>query len=129
MASLANNNSITTTNIQVAWTVGMAHNFLMTNINDGPVRITVTPNNGLEFNEMHLGRAGASDANRHSLVGTSFTIEGDSGVFLRLAASAVDASAPNNTVTFSSENLHTGIRNTGSTLIALQADVDDAAIN
>ena len=127
MASLANDGTITTTQIQVAWSVGTAHNFIITNLNDGPVRITVTPNNGLEFSTRQLGHAGGG-VNHHNLVGESFVLEGDTGLNLRLVASAIDSTAINNTVTFTSETLHTGIRNTGSTLIALQADVDDAAI-
>ena len=101
---------------------------MIINLNDGPIKITVSPNNGLEFSERQLGHAGGG-VNHHDLVGESFTLEGDAGLNLRLVASAIDSTAINNTVTFTSETLHTGIRNTGSTLIALQVDVDDAAIN
>ena len=66
MASLANDGTITTTQIQVAWSVGTAHNFIITNLNDGPVRITVTPNNGLEFSTRQLGHAGGG-VNHHNL--------------------------------------------------------------
>ena len=133
MAQVANNSSITTTQIQVPWTAGAGHNFIIMNLNDGPVRITVTPNNDLEFNQRHLNRSQAG-VNHHSLVGDSFTLEGDTGLTLRLAASAVDSLASNNTVTFRTEDLHTGIRNPtridqGSVLIALQSDVSDALIN
>ena len=134
MATLNNNSSITTTQIRVGWTSAgptnpTSHNFVMTNLNDGPVRITVTPNNGLEFSVMDLGNHGGNSVNHHSLVGESFTLEGDSGLLLRLTASAIDSTAINNTVTFTSETLHTGIRNNGSVLIALQADVAADLIN
>ena len=133
MATLANNGTITTTQIRVPWTSAgpspTSHNFVMSNLNDGPIRITVTPNNGLEFSVMDLGNHGDNSVNHHSLVGESFVLEGDSGLLLRLTASAIDSSAPNNTVTFTSETLHTGIRNTGSVLIALQADVAADLIN
>ena len=62
MATLNNNSTITTTQIRVPWTSAgtnpTSHNFVMTNLNDGPVRITVTPNNGLEFSVMDLGNHG-----------------------------------------------------------------------
>ena len=129
MATLPNNGTITTTNLRVGWTVGNAHNFVVTNLNDGPVKITVTPNNGLEFSNMQIGSHGPNSINHHNIVGESFVLEGDSGLLLRLIASAVDSTAIDNTVTFTSENLHTGIRNTGSVLIALQADVTSDSIN
>ena len=78
---------------------------------------------------MQIGNHGPNSINHHNLVGESFTLEGDSGILLRLVANAVDTTAINNTVTFTSENLHTGIRNTGSVLIALQADVTSDSIN
>ena len=128
MAQLTNNSSITTDGAVVIWTdTDSIHNFVITNINDGPVKITVTPNNGLEFASRQLGH-GNNSVNHHTLVGESFVLEGDSGILLRLEPSAVDSDAGMNTVTFSSEDLHTGIRNNGSTLIALQADVISDAI-
>ena len=93
------------------------------------MKITVTPNNALEFSSMSIGNHGPNSVNHHNLVGESFTLEGDSGILLRLVASVVDSTAINNTVTFTSENLHTGIRNNGSVLIALQADVTSDSIN
>ena len=129
MATLPNNGTITTTNLRVGWTVGNAHNFVVTNLNDGPVKITVTPNNGLEFSNMQIGSHGPNSINHHNIVGESFVLEGDSGILLRLVANAVDTTAINNTVTFTSENLHTGVRNTGSVLIALQADVTSDSVN
>ena len=129
MATLNNNGSITTTNLRVGWTAGNAHNFVVTNLNDGPVKITVTPNNALEFSNMQIGSHGPNSINHHNIVGESFVLEGDSGLLLRLTASAVDSTAINNTVTFRSEDLHTGIRNTGSVLIALQADVTSDSIS
>ena len=135
MATLTNGGSITTTQIRVPWTSAgtnpTSHNFVMMNLNDGPIRVTVTPNNGLEFSVMDIGNHGPNSVNHHSLVGESFTLEGDSGLLLRLTASAIDSSASMNTVTFRSENLHTNIRtrNNGSVLIALQADVSADLIN
>ena len=131
MATLPNNGSITTSNLRVGWTVGNAHNFVVTNLNDGPVKITVTPNNGLEFSNMQIGSHGPNSINHHNIVGESFVLEGDSGLLLRLTASAIDSAASMNTVTFRSENLHTNIRtrNNGSVLIALQADVAADLIN
>ena len=133
MAQLTNDGSITTTQIRVPWTSAgpspTSHNFVMMNLNDGPIKITVTPNNGLEFSTMDLGNHGDLSINHHSLVGESFVLEGDSGLLLRLTASAIDSAASMNTVTFTSETLHTGIRNTGSVLIALQADVTADLIN
>ena len=130
MANLTNGGSITTDVAEVAWAdTDTIHNFVVMNINDGPVKITVTPNNDLEFSDMQIGNHGPNSINHHNLVGESFTLEGDSGILLRLVASAVDTTAINNTVTFTSENLHTGIRNTGSVLIALQADVTSDSIN
>ena len=131
MANLANGGSITTTNLRVGWTVGNAHNFVITNLNDGPIKITVTPNNGLEFSDMQIGNHGPNSINHHNLVGESFTLEGDSGILLRLTASAVDSTAINNTVTFTSADLHTNVRtrNNGSVLIALQADVTSDSIS
>ena len=80
---------------------------------------------------MDLGNHGGNSVNHHSLVGERFTLEGDSGLLLRLTASAIDSAASMNTVTFRSENLHTNIRtrNNGSVLIALQADVAADLIN
>ena len=78
---------------------------------------------------MQIGSHGPNSINHHNIVGESFVLEGDSGLLLRLTASAVDSTAIDNTVTFTSENLHTGIRNTGSVLIALQADVTSDSIN
>ena len=132
MARVANNSSITTVNSEVQWTAGAVHNFFITNTSDGPVKITVTPNNGLTFDERHLGRQGAG-VNHHSINGDSFTLEGDSGLFLRLEAAEVDSTPGDNTVTFRVDNLHTGIRNptnadNGAVFIALQADVQAAAI-
>ena len=125
MANLANGGSITTDVAEVAWAdTDTIHNFVVMNINDGPVRITVTPNNGLEFASRQLGH-GTDSINHHTVVGESFVLEGDTGILLRLQPSAVDSTTGNNTVTFSSEDLHTGIRNEGSTLIALQVDVSD----
>ena len=129
MATLNNNGSLTTTNLRVGWTAGNGHNFVVTNLNDGPVKITVTPNNNLEFSDMQIGSHGPNSTNHHNIVGESFTLEGDSGILLRLVASAVDSTPINNTVTFTSENLHTGIRNTGSVLMALQADVAADSLN
>ena len=125
MAQLTNGSSITTDAAVVVWTsTSSIHNFVITNINDGPVKITVTPNNGLEFASRQIGH-GNNSINHHTIVGESFVLEGDSGILLRLVPSAIDSTTENNTVTFTSENLHTGIRtpDTGSTLIALQADV------
>ena len=132
MARVANNNSITTVNSEVAWTAGAVHNFMITNTSDGPVKITVTPNNGLTFDERHLGR-NRNSINHHSLNGDSFTLEGDSGTFLRLEAATVDGTPGDNTVTFAVSDLHTGIRNPenaddGAVYIALQADVQANAI-
>ena len=132
MARVANNNSITTVNSEVAWTAGSTHNFFITNTSDGPVRITVTPNNGLTFDERHIGRSGRG-VNHHSLNGDSFTLEGDSGTFLRLEAATVDGTPGDNTVTFAVSDLHTGVRNPvdpdhGAVFIALQADVQANAI-
>ena len=93
MATLPNNGTITTTNLRVGWTVGNAHNFVVTNLNDGPVKITVTPNNGLEFSNMQIGSHGPNSINHHNIVGESFVLEGDSGLLLRLTASAVDSTA------------------------------------
>ena len=132
MARVANNSSITTVNSEVQWTAGSVHNFMITNTSDGPVRIRVTPNNGLTFDERNLGRDRGS-ANHHSLVGESFTLEGDSGLFLRLEAATVDSTPGDNTVTFAVSDLHTGVRNPtdpddGAVFIALQIDVQNAAI-
>ena len=133
MATLNNNGSITTTNLRVGWTVGNAHNFVVTNLNDGPVKITVTPNNGLEFSNMQIGSHGPNSINHHNIVGESFVLEGDSGLFLRLEAATVDSTPGDNTVTFAVSDLHTGVRNPtdpddGAVFIALQIDVQNAAI-
>ena len=95
------------------------------------MKITVTPNNDLEFSDMQIGNHGPNSINHHNLVGESFTLEGDSGILLRLVASAVDTTAINNTVTFTSADLHTNVRtrNNGSVLIALQADVTSDSIS
>ena len=133
MARIRNNSSITTDVANVSWAVNTVHNFLITNTNDGPVRITFTPNNDLEFSSRHLGHTSDS-VNHHSLNGDSFTLEGDTGVYLRLVASAVDTTTSNNTVTFTSDNLHTNVRNDDSDpdfrpiLIALQSTVQDGLI-
>ena len=133
MARIRNNSSITTDVANVSWAVNTVHNFLITNTNDGPVRITFTPNNDLEFSSRHLGHTSDS-VNHHSLNGDSFTLEGDTGVYLRLVASAVDSDAAMNTVTFTSDNLHTNVRNATEPatfrpiLIALQSTVQDGLI-
>ena len=99
MASLANNTSITTDVAEVAWAdTDTIHNFVVMNINDGPVKITVTPNNDLEFASRQLGH-GTNSVNHHTLVGESFVLEGDTGILLRLQPSAVDTTTGNNTVT------------------------------
>ena len=128
MAQLTNGGSITTDASVVPWAdTDAIHNFVITNINDGPIRITVTPNNGLEFASRQLGH-GNNSVNHHTIVGESFVLEGDSGILLRLEPSAVDSTADMNTVTFTSSHLHTDVRDEGSTLIALQADVISDAI-
>ena len=132
MARVANNSSITTDASEVPWTAGSVHNFFLTNTSDGPVKITITPNNDLVFDERNLGRSGAG-INHHNLVGESFTLEGDSGAFLRLEALSVDGTPGDNTVTFSVSSLHTNVRNpedadNGAVYIALQADVQANAI-
>ena len=132
MARVGNNSSISTTAAEVGWTAGNAHNFFITNTSDGPVRITVTPNNGLTFDERNIGRSGEG-INHHRLHRDSFVLEGDSGIFLRLEALAVNSDPSVNNVTFAVSDLHTGIRNpenadNGAVFIALQADVQSAAL-
>ena len=134
MARVGNNSSISTTAAEVGWTAGNAHNFFITNTSDGPVRITVTPNNGLTFDERNIGRSGAG-INHHNLNGDNFTLEGDTGIFLRLEALAVDSDPSLNTVTFAVSDLHTSVRNPsaddlddGAVYIALQIDMQNNAI-
>ena len=132
MARVANNSSITTDASEVPWTAGSVHNFFLTNTSDGPVRIRVTPNNGLTFDERNLGR-NRNSINHHNLNGDSFTLEGNTGIFLRLEALTVDGTPGDNTVTFAVSDLHTSVRNPedaddGAVYIALQADVEADAI-
>ena len=132
MARVGNNSSISTTAAEVGWTAGNAHNFFITNTSDGPVRITVTPNNGLVFDERNIGR-NRNSINHHNLNGDSFTLEGDTGIFLRLEALSVDSDPSMNTVTFDVSDLHTSVRNPtvlddGAVYIALQVDMEGNAI-
>ena len=96
------------------------------------MRITVTPNNGLVFDERNIGR-NRNSINHHNLNGDSFTLEGDTGIFLRLEALSVDSDPSMNTVTFDVSDLHTSVRNPtvlddGAVYIALQVDMEGNAI-